>query len=389
MVEQQTATAATVILLLFSILFVPSNARITFDFPEKLKTLTLIHGDDNIMMQSQENRERSPMETDADNEVISVRLLNRYSTQFTSATTDLENVSYENIQDSRYTDTSTNKAVSTVTEPAHDTTDSTTLKTEPARDTTDSTTLKTETTPIPIIAPIIQDSFEHDWEHSREDIPESLEPSVERFTMTIKPIASRTSTQRPHSSTAVIATTSTTPTMPPETKNVGERKRVARKHDDYHRPPGIDLRRLNIGNLDGFRFQDLFSHRSIPESIEQPAIEHHQVQPHASLKTGCPCAKHGRKFVDYDENEDDYPDYEQSTDVQFPRMKRLLAGQSPMLEENLPATDLSIERAERMQGALERIMGIVTIISHVDNFIQKKTKQSIRRLARLYESSEE
>uniref|UniRef100_A0A182QL98 Uncharacterized protein n=1 Tax=Anopheles farauti TaxID=69004 RepID=A0A182QL98_9DIPT len=66
----------------------------------------------------------------------------------------------------------------------------------------------------------------------------------------------------------------------------------------------------------------------------------------------------------------------------FPAMSRLLAAGSGETLES------SVERAEKVHGTLERLMGIVTIFSHVDEFIQRKTKQSIRRLARLYESEE-
>uniref|UniRef100_A0A182FQV2 Uncharacterized protein n=1 Tax=Anopheles albimanus TaxID=7167 RepID=A0A182FQV2_ANOAL len=64
----------------------------------------------------------------------------------------------------------------------------------------------------------------------------------------------------------------------------------------------------------------------------------------------------------------------------FPVVSHLLAQ-----EEN---GENSMERAQVVHGALERLMGIVTIFSHVDELIQRRTKKSIRRLARLYESDE-
>ncbi|ETN60813.1 hypothetical protein AND_007563 [Anopheles darlingi] len=64
----------------------------------------------------------------------------------------------------------------------------------------------------------------------------------------------------------------------------------------------------------------------------------------------------------------------------FPVVSQLLAQ-----EEN---GENSAERAQMVHGALERLMGIVTIFSHVDELIQRRTKKSIRRLARFYESDE-
>uniref|UniRef100_A0A182P586 Uncharacterized protein n=1 Tax=Anopheles epiroticus TaxID=199890 RepID=A0A182P586_9DIPT len=94
---------------------------------------------------------------------------------------------------------------------------------------------------------------------------------------------------------------------------------------------------------------------------------------------------------DYDEYDDyDYgagelrlPPVVTSRPMLLPAMSRLLA--TPVSGE---ALESSVERAEKVHGTLERLMGIVTIFSHVDEFIQRKTKQSIRRLARLYESEE-
>uniref|UniRef100_A0A182JQD5 Uncharacterized protein n=1 Tax=Anopheles christyi TaxID=43041 RepID=A0A182JQD5_9DIPT len=93
---------------------------------------------------------------------------------------------------------------------------------------------------------------------------------------------------------------------------------------------------------------------------------------------------------DYDDEYDDY-DYNElklpatpSRPLFFPAMSRLLASASSGEQPE----GSSVERAQKVHGTLERLMGIVTIFSHVDEFIQRKTKQSIRRLARLYESEE-
>ncbi|XP_058451137.1 uncharacterized protein LOC131430293 isoform X2 [Malaya genurostris] len=335
------------------------------------------------------------MENNEDNEVISVRLLNRYSSiPYSSKSTEVQTISYENVEESiyPYTSNSLNN---------EDETDSTTLQnsssnpifpileiTNNATTTSTTTTTATTTTTSTTSRPITQNSYEYDWSSSRIEIPDSVEASVENWSIPIEELPLPTSTHLPSSSAMVITTTSTEPTIAPQAKIIGERKRVARMYDEYQKPPEMDLRRMNFGNLNGFRFKDLFPQGSIPESMEQPNSKHY-ARPHSGASSGCPCAKRHQESYDYTEDGDDYFDNQQPPNVQFPRIKRLLAGKSSTLEDELPETDLSIERAERMQGALERIMGIVTIISHVDNFIQKKTKQSIKRLARLYDSSEE
>lgn len=183
---------------------------------------------------------------------------------------------------------------------------------------------------------------------------------------------------------------------------LGTRKRTARNHADYYQYPSIDLDQLDFDDLeysegDEIRLKELLATRFIPESSEQ----HRSDQP---TNKDCTCATEKPQSASVNAEDYDYyqdfptpqphpPMLPHHANGRFARRKRLQRQQPEQasdeyLPPTMPMDATSMERAERMHGALERIMGIVTIMSHVDNFIQKKTKQSIRRLARLYESSE-
>lgn len=226
-------------------------------------------------------------------------------------------------------------------------------------------------------------------------------------TTTTKPAILSTRPSSTTTSTTLRPTTSTSTVNPvvvtPQPMVFGTRKRTARNHADYYQYPSIDLDQLDFDDLeysdvDGMRLKELLATRFIPESSEQ----HHRDQP---TNKDCPCATEQPQSAPVDAEDYDYyqdlptpqphpPMMPHHANARFARRKRLQRQQPEQASEEYLAPTMpmdgatSMERAERMHGALERIMGIVTIMSHVDNFIQKKTKQSIRRLARLYESSE-
>ncbi|XP_035904221.1 uncharacterized protein LOC118508495 [Anopheles stephensi] len=177
------------------------------------------------------------------------------------------------------------------------------------------------------------------------------------------------------------------------------------------RPPApkIDITKLNLDHLEN----DLLSLSTLvpPQALALASASSSARLLPRSIKPeemvpACGCQHRKRslsqnlysseEMLDPSEDYDDYDDYDDYNELQklpasrsaadrpmlFPAMSRLLAAGSGELQEG------SIERAEKVHGTLERLMGIVTIFSHVDEFIQRKTKQSIRRLARLYESEE-
>ncbi|XP_050069957.1 uncharacterized protein LOC126558063 [Anopheles maculipalpis] len=179
-----------------------------------------------------------------------------------------------------------------------------------------------------------------------------------------------------------------------------------------HRPPvpKIDITKLNLDHLEN----DLLSFSTLvpPQALALASVASstrllpRSIKPEEMVPS-CGCQHRKRSLaknlysseeaaVDPVEDYDEYDDYDYN-EVQkrpatrslgeratlFPAMSRLLAGTG---SSEVPES--SIERAEKVHGTLERLMGIVTIFSHVDEFIQRKTKQSIRRLARLYESEE-
>uniref|UniRef100_A0A3F2YVE5 Uncharacterized protein n=1 Tax=Anopheles culicifacies TaxID=139723 RepID=A0A3F2YVE5_9DIPT len=172
--------------------------------------------------------------------------------------------------------------------------------------------------------------------------------------------------------------------------------------------PKIDITKLNLDHLEN----DLLSFPTLvpPQALALASVSTsarllpRSIKPEEMIPTcGCQHKKRSlskdmyssEEMLDPADDYDYYDDYDYN-EVQkmpspraladrpmlFPAMSRLLAGGSSEVQES------SIERAEKVHGTLERLMGIVTIFSHVDDFIQRKTKQSIRRLARLYESEE-
>ncbi|XP_053660005.1 uncharacterized protein LOC128709046 [Anopheles marshallii] len=167
--------------------------------------------------------------------------------------------------------------------------------------------------------------------------------------------------------------------------------------------PKIDIKKLNLDHLEN----DLLSFSTLvpPQALALASVSSsarllpRSIKPEEAVPTcGCQHKKRSlsKNLYSSEDPVDDYDYYDDYdyNEVQkrprsladrpmlFPAMSRLLAVGSSEVQES------SIERAEKVHGTLERLMGIVTIFSHVDDFIQRKTKQSIRRLARLYESEE-
>ncbi|XP_052889602.1 uncharacterized protein LOC128297926 [Anopheles moucheti] len=192
------------------------------------------------------------------------------------------------------------------------------------------------------------------------------------------------STQRTPSSRAVTAATTTSTSQRPSV-------------------PKIDIKKLNLDHLEN----DLLSFSTLvpPQALALASVSSsvrllpRSIKPEEVVPTcGCQHKKRSlsKNLYSSEDPVDDYDYYDDYdyNEVQkrprsladrpmlFPAMSRLLAVGSSEVQES------SIERAEKVHGTLERLMGIVTIFSHVDDFIQRKTKQSIRRLARLYESEE-
>ncbi|XP_058129153.1 uncharacterized protein LOC131288854 [Anopheles ziemanni] len=176
--------------------------------------------------------------------------------------------------------------------------------------------------------------------------------------------------------------------------------------------PRIDITKLNLEHLENelVSFPNLSAHPQALQASSPSRLLPRSIRPQRNIAPqeaapSCGCQHRKRSLApqhyssseenaDYDEYDDyDYNDVRRSAipygkladagPMLFPAMSRLLAPGS-----SEPATEGSVERAEKVHGTLERLMGIVTIFSHVDEFIQRKTKQSIRRLARLYESEE-
>ncbi|XP_055541286.1 uncharacterized protein LOC129727456 [Wyeomyia smithii] len=364
LLQWPTAVTAANLLCVFSLLLVPSSARYLSHNPDALDTELLNHHDyDETIIHPDESFKQQSIENDEDNEVISVRLLNSFiSNPYSSTVHEVQDVFYENIQ------TTSPDTGSSITEPPHypATTEDDLLR---------STHESTEN--------FISSTTESIVEHLNEET--SISTTSRELQTTTKPIYVQTSAALVLTPAAVPIETTTEQVITPLAPVIGTRKRVARNFEDFKIAPEIDLKRLNFGNMHGLRIRDLLASSLPPESTEQSDT------PSTNTKSSaeCPCSsRKTRKSVDYD-TYDDYTDYEQPPAVQFPRLKNLFSDQGQSQDNDAPETDTAIERAERIQGALERIMGIVTIISHVDNFIQKKTKQSIKRLARLYESGEE
>uniref|UniRef100_A0A182WNT3 Uncharacterized protein n=1 Tax=Anopheles minimus TaxID=112268 RepID=A0A182WNT3_9DIPT len=218
---------------------------------------------------------------------------------------------------------------------------------------------------------------------------------VQRKIHRLQSVTSSSSTQPPSSTLETHLSRVEIPTAPTTTSQ---------------RPPlpKIDITKLNLDHLEN----DLLSFSTLvpPQALALASVSSsarllpRSIKPEEAVPTcGCQHKKRSLSKNMYSSEEmhdpaddyDYYDDYDYN-EVQklpspraladrpmlFPAMSRLLAGGSGEHPEN------SIERAEKVHGTLERLMGIVTIFSHVDDFIQRKTKQSIRRLARLYESEE-
>uniref|UniRef100_A0A182V2N3 Uncharacterized protein n=2 Tax=Anopheles merus TaxID=30066 RepID=A0A182V2N3_ANOME len=227
------------------------------------------------------------------------------------------------------------------------------------------------------------------------------------------------------------STSTSSSTRPPSTTKRTARttapssSRLTTTSTTSHRPsrPKLDITRLNLDHLE----DDLllsYSARASPQALALAAstipppvrllprsIRQEEAETKAVPVPSCGCqrtyrAQHSKRSLanhiysseetidrrgDYDEY-DDYEDYGElklppapARPLLLPAMSRLLAAPAVGSGEH---HESSVERAEKVHGTLERLMGIVTIFSHVDEFIQRKTKQSIRRLARLYESEE-
>ncbi|XP_052565932.1 uncharacterized protein LOC120414801 [Culex pipiens pallens] len=408
LLQRQTILRLTTVLLLtVGTLLQSSEARTVDVSPEKSETITFIHDDDKIdIYRSHDNDDAGKgLETDEDNEVISVRLLNSFQLmkpyaglQKEEEEEELEegqNVSYENIlesEDGPVELTSRNDtAVMSLLETSTVSTSTSSSSTTSSR----STTSSSSTTGL-------SSSTSSSSSTSRSTTVEV--PTEQATTSTIEPMTRPSSTT---TSTTLRPTTSTSTVNPvvvtPQPIVFGNRKRTARNHADYYQYPSIDLDQLDFDDLeysdvDGMRLKELLATRFIPKSSEQ----HHRDQP---TNKDCPCATEQPQSAPVDAEDYDYyqdlptpqphpPMMPHHANARFARRKRLQRQQPEQASEEYLAPTMpmdgatSMERAERMHGALERIMGIVTIMSHVDNFIQKKTKQSIRRLARLYESSE-
>ncbi|XP_049279788.1 uncharacterized protein LOC125762079 [Anopheles funestus] len=217
---------------------------------------------------------------------------------------------------------------------------------------------------------------------------------VQRKIRRLQSVSSSSSTHRPSSSTQ--QTSSSRVVTPTTTTTTSAKPHI----------PKIDITKLNLDHLEN----DLLPFPTLipPQALALPPVSSsarllpRSIKPDEVIPT-CGCQHKKRSLAKdlYSSEEmldpvDDYYDDYDYNEVQkmisprslanrpmlFPAMSRLLAAGSGEMPES------SIERAEKVHGTLERLMGIVTIFSHVDEFIQRKTKQSIRRLARLYESDE-
>ncbi|XP_055605099.1 uncharacterized protein LOC129753323 [Uranotaenia lowii] len=338
-------------------------------------------------------------ENDEDNEVISVRLLNRYhhATPFAFVTENQDHVSYENVNES-----------------PENVTWKTTERVESLNVSSASTTATREVTTItntPMDADIYDGdiSLEHGWVHSKLEIPESSEEHYTQHT-TMTP----TTVQSTSKMTTKPSTKQSTHPTTVSAFVLSSRKRLARDHNQPISLKDVDSSMPNYSDIHG-------------KEIDRKLLVSENKKPRKSkAKLDCPCANQRTTTTttstteqplnydeyEYDELEDDYEidpprlydsNYATTTSLPttttlpqrfLPRSKRLLVDSYQNDDSEYGSFEdqqdtLSVERAERMQGALERIMGFVTIMSHVDSFIQKKTKQSIRRLAKLYQSGEE
>lgn len=51
--------------------------------------------------------------------------------------------------------------------------------------------------------------------------------------------------------------------------------------------------------------------------------------------------------------------------------------------------ETSAERAERMQRGIQRLMHFITIVGHVDSYLTKRFRTGVKKMARLYDSTED
>ncbi|XP_062560706.1 uncharacterized protein LOC134224997 isoform X2 [Armigeres subalbatus] len=365
-------------LLVLSLMISLSRARVSNSGPEK--PFSVAHNEDETSLHNYHYP--NIMENDEENEVISVRLLNSHLKPISA---DNKHDSYEHVPEF-----SAEKVVS---------------KTDIKN--TLSNTIETTTVSFQMLTTMPQKpedySLEKDWIQSRIEIPISSEEMEIATTTTIpKPQTSSITTHIPPFTTSVLP-----PTTPKAPLVFGNRRRKARNYNYYDELPEVDLDHIDPDELEesamnGKRLKDLIAQgfkRNNVEDSSRSKNRRAKTRPTSTTTTICPCAKrrkHPPPTNDYYafDDDNDYNDHSESIPQRPPVKKRLINQQNRLPsddddEDYLDDLNASLERAERVQGALERIMGIVTIMSHVDSFIHKKTKQSIRRLAKLYESVEE
>ncbi|XP_055637182.1 uncharacterized protein LOC129775928 isoform X2 [Toxorhynchites rutilus septentrionalis] len=336
--------------------------------------MTPIHEDDQIVLKKHVIDEQGSVENNEENEVISVRLLNSFQlTPFSSISTEVQNILYENVQETPENNTA-QKPINewNITMVPYD------------RIKTTMTPSSNNTSPK-VVQSITDDSLEHDWVYSRLEIPESTEEPNKSFTTTDAKTWDTSERQISKSTTALVNTSTVRNSHPPEIV-VASRKRTARNKNSYHSWQS-DLNNINLEDLDYSEVLDeimqseLSSSSSGAESEEQS--DEYTDQPseeqHNSIGN-CRCAEKNRPTK---VTKCDHP-----RSPQHIFRRRLHNRHDGQVVDDSSSPNLSIEHTERMQSAFERFMGLVTIMSHVDSFIQKKAKQSIRRLARLYESNE-
>ncbi|XP_065092636.1 uncharacterized protein LOC135713449 [Ochlerotatus camptorhynchus] len=380
MLQLRIMVEATLLLIL-SLLIVHCNARVVRS--ELGKHPSLIHNEDEVMFHNLEYP--NMVENDEENEVIAVRLLNSHlSKSLLSNPVDVQNVSYESVQDVRTDENRTELETEGIQRD--------TIETTTARNKMESTTSQTLHS--------YDKSLEEDWVRSQIEIPLSSEEEEihyegSKIIATPGSFTTSTTLTTPKSTPTTAKILFRATTLPPSTFRspvvFGYRRRKARNHHYYYDElPEIDFDQIDLGDLEdseinGKRLKELVAHGYEPESIEQPVRPRKRRPKMQPIQTTeCPCANERRQ-----QSVDDYDDQSVEHRQLAPLKKRFINQQNQLPTEDFLDPDMSMEQAERVQGALERIMGIVTIMSHVDSFIHKKTKQSIRRLAKLYESEEE
>ncbi|XP_019537386.3 uncharacterized protein LOC109408513 [Aedes albopictus] len=373
-------------LLILSLIIVHSNARVLTKGHMKASTLSVAHNEEEIMVHDFDYP--TMMEKDEANEVIAVRLLNSHrTTSFQPNSAELQNVSYENVQeDPKVTLYDGDKGQRDAIEP-------TTIS------------IKLLSTTSQKSLPADDYSLEKDWVRSRIEIPVSSEEDHVSF-VTSTTQKSRTEATTTHVPTLTISSSPlTTPKVP---LVFGYRRRKPRNYNYYDDLPEIDFDQIDVSELEDSKtndqqFMDIIAEgfqRSKEDKPSRSKKRRPKKQPKTTSTTPCPCLYQKRQplpsydyAIDYDDGNDD-DQYIEPKPRRPPVKKRLISHQNRLPpptgdDDYLTDPSSSIERVERVQSALERIMGIVTIMSHVDSFIHKKTKQSIRRLAKLYESVEE